>query len=141
MKIFLLKEILLLFWEVELSCAYFGPQFHWLVKYASFLIFKSNGTVIVYVHLFPEIMHVTICNISIIILINHYPKGFSEVWMWTSDLELMRIITVLVNFQAIFLIFSGGTSSNRVIFFTEDAAKIFFRPPKFAISFSLFGQT
>ena len=42
--------------------------------------------------------------------------------------------------------FSGETSSNRDIFFTEDAAKKFFRPPKFqhkkfAISFSLFGQT
>ena len=57
-----------------------------------------------------------------------------------------RRITVLVNFQAILLIFSGETSSNRDIFFTEDAAKNFFRPPKFqhkkfAISFSLFGQT
>ena len=29
------------------------------------------------------------------------------------------------NFQAILLIFSGETSSNRDIFFTEDAAKIF----------------
>ena len=42
--------------------------------------------------------------------------------------------------------FSGETSSNRDIFFTEDAAKNFFRPQKFqlkkfAISFSLFGQT
>ena len=53
---------------------------------------------------------------------------------------------VLVNFQAILLISSGETSSNRDIFFTDDAAKKFFRPPKFqhkkfAISFSLFGQT
>ena len=45
------------------------------------------------------------------------------------------------------LIFSGETSSNRDIFFTEDAAKkVFFLPSKFqhkkfAISFSLFGQT
>ena len=57
-----------------------------------------------------------------------------------------RRITVLVNFQAILLIFSGETSSNRDIFFTEDAAKKFFRPPKFqhkkfAISFSLFCQS
>ena len=37
-----------------------------------------------------------------------------------------RRITVLVNFQAILLIFSGETSSNRDIFFTEDAAKNFF---------------
>ena len=57
-----------------------------------------------------------------------------------------RRITVLVNFQAILLISSGETSSNRDIFFTDDAAKKIFRPPKFqhkkfAISFSLFGQT
>ena len=37
-----------------------------------------------------------------------------------------RRITVLVNFQAILLISSGETSSNRDIFFTEDAAKKFF---------------
>jgi len=37
-----------------------------------------------------------------------------------------RRITFLVNFQAILLIFSGETSSNRDIFFTEDAAKNFF---------------
>ena len=37
-----------------------------------------------------------------------------------------RRITVLVNFQAILLLLSGETSSNRDIFFTEDAAKIFF---------------
>ena len=37
-----------------------------------------------------------------------------------------RRITVLVNFQAILLIFSGETSSNCDIFFTEDAAKNFF---------------
>ena len=53
---------------------------------------------------------------------------------------------VLVNFQAILLISSGETSSNRDIFFTDDAGKKFFRPPKFqhkkfAIRFSLFGQT
>ena len=34
-----------------------------------------------------------------------------------------RRITVLVNFQAILLISSGETSSNRDIFFTDDAAK------------------
>ena len=34
-----------------------------------------------------------------------------------------RRMTVLVNFQAILLIFLGETSSNRDIFFTEDAAK------------------
>ena len=38
----------------------------------------------------------------------------------------LRRRTVLVNFQAILLIFSGQTFSNRVIFFTEDAAKFFF---------------
>ena len=32
-------------------------------------------------------------------------------------------ITVSVNFQAILFFFSGETSSNRDIFFTEDAAK------------------
>ena len=38
----------------------------------------------------------------------------------------LRRITVLVNFQAILLISSGETSSNRDIFFTDDAAKQFF---------------
>ena len=37
-----------------------------------------------------------------------------------------RRITVLVNFQAILLIFSGETYSNRDIFFTKDAAKKIF---------------
>jgi len=37
-----------------------------------------------------------------------------------------RRITVLVNFKAILLISSGETSSNRDIFFTEDAAKKLF---------------
>ena len=41
-----------------------------------------------------------------------------------------RIITVLVNFQAILLISSGETSSNRDIFFTDDAAKKFFPTSK-----------
>ena len=41
-----------------------------------------------------------------------------------------RRITVLVNFQAILLIFSGETSSNRDTFFTEDAAKKFFPTTK-----------
>ena len=41
-----------------------------------------------------------------------------------------RRITVLVNFQAILSIFSGETSSNRDIFFTEDAAKKFFPTSK-----------
>ena len=50
------------------------------------------------------------------------------------------------NFQAILLIFSGETSSNRNIFFTEDAAKKIFPTSKISaqeitISFSLFGQT
>ena len=43
-----------------------------------------------------------------------------------------RRINVLVNFQAILLIFSGETSSNRDIFFTDDAAKKIF--PTFKIS-------
>ena len=61
--------------------------------------------------------------------------------------ELIYITNeAVVNFQAILLISSGETSSNRDIFFTDDAAKNFFPPPKFqhkkfAISFSLFGQT
>ena len=38
----------------------------------------------------------------------------------------LRRITVLVNFQAIFLISSGESSSNRDIFFTDDAAKKIF---------------
>jgi len=41
-----------------------------------------------------------------------------------------RRITVLVNFQAILLIFSGETSSNRDIFFTDDAAKKIFPTSK-----------
>ena len=41
-----------------------------------------------------------------------------------------RRITVLVNFQAILLIFSGETSSNRDIFFTEDTVKNFFPTSK-----------
>ena len=41
-----------------------------------------------------------------------------------------RRITVLVNFQAIVLISSGETSSNRDIFFIDDAAKQFFPTSK-----------
>ena len=41
-----------------------------------------------------------------------------------------RRITVLVNFQAILLISSGETSSNRDTFFTNDAAKNFFLTSK-----------
>ena len=41
-----------------------------------------------------------------------------------------RRITVLVNFQAILLISSGETSSNRDIFFSDDAAKKFFPTSK-----------
>ena len=57
-----------------------------------------------------------------------------------------RRITVLVNFQEILLLFSGETSSNRDIFFTEDATKKIFPTSKISaqeirISFSLFGQT
>ena len=37
-----------------------------------------------------------------------------------------QLISVLVNFQAILLISSGETSSNRDIFFTDDAAKKIF---------------
>ena len=64
----------------------------------------------------------------------------------SSYLASPRRITVLVNFQAILLIFSGETSSNCDIFFTEDPAIRFFptskfQLKKFAISFSLFGQT
>ena len=44
-----------------------------------------------------------------------------------------RGITVSVNFQAILLIFSGETSSNRDIFFTEDAAKKKFPTSKISV--------
>jgi len=44
----------------------------------------------------------------------------------SSHLASPRRITVLVNFQAIPLISSGETSSNRDIFFIDDAAKKFF---------------
>ena len=40
------------------------------------------------------------------------------------------IITVVVNFQAILLIFFGETSSNRDIFFTDHATKKFFPTSK-----------
>ena len=43
---------------------------------------------------------------------------------------ISRRITVLVNFQAILLISSGETSSNRDIFFTDDASKQFFPTSK-----------
>jgi len=48
---------------------------------------------------------------------------------WSIRVE-SGCITVLVNFQAILLMFSGETSSNRDIFFTEDAAKQFFPTSK-----------
>ena len=41
-----------------------------------------------------------------------------------------RRITVSVNFQAILLMSSGETSSNRDIFFTDNAAKKFFPTSK-----------
>jgi len=70
---------------------------------------------------------------------------YSTLYVTKSYPASPRRITVLVNFQAILLIFSGESSSNRDIFFTEDAAKKFFsdrfQHKKFAISFSLFGQT
>ena len=48
-----------------------------------------------------------------------------------------RRITVLVNFQAILSIFSGETSSNRDIFFTEDTAKKFFPTSKISAQVNL----
>ena len=71
--------------------------------------------------------------------------GHGKLVIISSYPASLRRITVLVNFQAILLIFSGETSSNRDLFFTEDVAKNIFRPPKFqhkkfTISFSLFGQ-
>jgi len=56
------------------------------------------------------------------------------------------LVLMGVALSTIVLISSGEASTNRDIFFTDDAAKNFFRPPKFqhkkvAISFSLFGQT
>ena len=56
------------------------------------------------------------------------------------------LVLMGVALSTILLISSGETSSNRDIFLTDDAAKNFFRPPKFqhkkfAIRFSLFGQT
>ena len=55
---------------------------------------------------------------------------YSELVIISSYPAIPRRITVLVNFQAIVLIFSGETSSNRDIFFTEDAAKNFFLTSK-----------
>ena len=43
-----------------------------------------------------------------------------------ADIYITNEAAVLVNFQAILLIFLGETSSNRDLFFTEDAAKNFF---------------
>jgi len=56
------------------------------------------------------------------------------------------LVLMGVALSTILLISSVETSSNRDIFFNADAAKIFFQPPKFqhkrfAISFSLLGQT
>jgi len=51
--------------------------------------------------------------------------GYELIYIISSYPASPRRITVLVNFQAILLIFSGETSSNRDIFFTEDAAKKF----------------
>ena len=64
-----------------------------------------------------ELIYIT--NEAELVIISSYPAS-------------PRRITVLVNFQAIFLIFSGETSSNCNIFFTEDAANKFF--PTFKIS-------
>ena len=57
--------------------------------------------------------------------------GYELIYITNSYPASPRGITVLVNFQAILLIFAVETPSNRGILFTEDAAKKFFRPPKF----------
>ena len=53
---------------------------------------------------------------------------------WLNNIIILRgragYELILVNFQAILLISSGETSSNRDIFFTDDAAKKFFPTSK-----------
>jgi len=58
-----------------------------------------------------------------------YQLSYEADWELSIDNDQLAI-TVLVNFQAILFIFLGETSSNRDIFFTEDAAKTFFRTSK-----------
>ena len=62
-------------------------------------------------------IYITKMLLAELVIINSYPAS-------------PRRITVLVNFQAILLTFSGETSSNRDIFFTEDPAKKFFPTSK-----------
>jgi len=54
----------------------------------------------------------------------------SSLFIISSYLASPRRITVLVNFQAILLISLGETSSNRDIFFIDDAAEKFFPTSK-----------
>ena len=78
--------------------------------------------------------------IIIIIIINSYSSRTRRIWAdiynqrgrrrISSYPASPRRITILVNFQAILLIFSGETSSNRDIFSTEDAAKKIFPTSK-----------
>jgi len=67
---------------------------------------------------------------QVIYIFNSYSSRTRLIW---ADIYIIRSypasprrITVLVNFQAILLISSGETSSNRDIFFIDDAAKFFF---------------
>ena len=71
------------------------------------------------------------------LVINSYSSRTRRIWAdiynqrgrrpsWLLSAHIRQVRTVLVNFQAILLIFSGETSSNRDIFFAEDAAKNFF---------------
>ena len=79
------------------------------------LLIPSYLTVILRGRAGYELIYIT--NEAELVIISSYPA-------------IPRRITVLVNFQAILLIFSGETSSNRDIFFTEDAAKKFFPTSK-----------
>ena len=78
-------------------------------------------------------------------LINSYSSRMHQMWadiynqlglamasllIISSYLASARRITVLVNFQAILLIFLGETSSNCGIFFTDDTMKKFFLTSK-----------
>ena len=78
-------------------------------------------------------------QVKCILIINSYSSRTRRIWadiynqrgrIISSYPASPRRITVLVNFQAILLIFSGETSSNRDIFFTDDAAKQFFPTSK-----------
>ena len=69
----------------ELSFTCFGTQFHWLVKICEFPYFqKWCYTVLVYVYLCPEIMHVT----DVIAILKNVPKGPVRSVLWSRHLKL-----------------------------------------------------